>query len=203
MPKRLRIIETSGLAHYDDNPFSPRSVNESHFASFPCSWHVYKRLCCVRPLHKTRTKQRTLLADQFQRAYQRFLRRYIQVRVVETYLSKERLETQKRYCSAWKATVGHRLKLNSHCGDCGKGNCPICAMSYASAIRTANGYEWIQCDRKMAAVRRFHEFVDGNGKDFEAKSSQEARISSLFKQVGQKQAHCTTLATVCELGTLP
>jgi hypothetical protein len=55
----------------------------------------------------------------------------------------------------------------------------------------------------MAAVRRFHEFVDGNGKDLEAKCSQEARMSSLFKQVGQKQTHCATLATVCELATLP
>ena len=125
------------------------------------------------------------------------------MRIIDTCLIKERLATQSRYCTARNATL--HLKQTGHCGHCGKGNCPICALSYASAVRTMAGREFIQRDRKATARRRFDEFVDGGQE--ETKSTAEERTHSLFLQLetrrlAKKQDCPPPLPTIGEYGTL-
>jgi ferredoxin len=126
----------------------------------------------------------------FKKAFERHFRRQTQTRVIDIYLAIERKETQKKYCSAHAATS--HLMQTGLCHQCGKGNCPICAIEYASVLRTYEGYETIGTARKNMVKRRFDKFIDGGDEQTKAK-----RVRSLFKPE-KKRDLCTNLSTIFE-----
>ena len=127
----------------------------------------------------------------FKAAFERHLRRQIQVRVVDKFAGVERQFAQKRFVESQEAPIPSEELACDYA--CCKGDCLACVLAYPATLRIKESFRGLQISRHSRVTRRFDKFVDHGGEE----SLKGQRVRDLCKQPRPKKTQ-GSLGTVQE-----